>query len=705
MTKKFTFIVIMMLLFGAASYSQTATLGTVASYPGSSVTVPLNVTNWTNVGAITLEIRWTAGYLTYTGITNKDPNLLNPVITANDSVFHLTWTNPLGSTFNGKLFDLNFVFNGTASTTLNFTPSCQVTTVGLSLLPVTYSNGGVNAATGLAQSAAIDNITAATGAMISVPLKYAGFGNNVGAVTQMIHYDATALSFVNLSTAGNLSGAIAYASGGIITITWSNTAGKNINWANGNQFILNFVYNGFSATPLNFAPGCVISTTTPIATIPVTYTNGTVTPGAPVGTCALGNITGAVQGQDYEVPLTLAIPAGISSITLHIPFDSPRLSFIGATSLAKPAQTLVNATGNVINITYTNGSAPTINGVFLKLRFKYNGVGTANVNFGGGCLFTDALLNTLQIGYTNGTIVPGTAAADATIGFVSNVAVGSEVDIPVDFANLPVTMGSATMYLGFDASMLTYIGVMNNTFGATCWSPSSGAVNIAWASAASTNINGTFLKLRFIYNGGGSGTCGSWVSFKDGCEMDNHSAAIVPVNWNNGGVNLKWKISGLLRYDNTPNPLLPLQNFTVYLKNNPSGTTVASVTTDASGYFEFSNFNGNYKLDAAAPGGEAWYGDFDDVVTLFNYSFYADPIPYQTPLRLLAGDVVVNNSIDFDDVVAEFNFAFYGVQPPEFDAPLWLFETPTLGVNCADVANQNFFGLCAGDVLGNNPTP
>ena len=70
MTKKFTILMTVMLLFGMASFSQTATIATVTASPGETVTVPLTVTDFTDIGAITLEIGFDPGVISFIGLQN-----------------------------------------------------------------------------------------------------------------------------------------------------------------------------------------------------------------------------------------------------------------------------------------------------------------------------------------------------------------------------------------------------------------------------------------------------------------------------------------------------------------------------------------------------------------------------------------------------------------------------------------------------------
>ena len=166
---------------------------------------------------------------------------------------------------------------------------------------------------------------------------------------------------------------------------------------------------------------------------------------------------------------------------------------------------------------------------------------------------------------------------------------------------------------------------------------------------------------------------------------------------------MKFKISGTLKYNSDPNPRIPLEGFTVILKSGAS--IIATTTTHAvTGYYEFYTTNGTYTLEASAPVTSSWYADIDDVTAINDYTGGYDGIPYLNALRLLAADVNQNGDVDIDDIT-DLNDRTGGYSNPDYTAPDWVFETPSITVSCSDVLNTDFMGLCSGNVLGSNPTP
>ena len=706
MTKKFTLMMLMLLIFGSVSFSQTAKLKNVPASPGESVLDSLMVTGFTNIGSITFNIRYKPSVMTFNGITPVSGFMAN----ATDSTIHIVYTAPTPPgthTFpDGLLVKLNFTYLGMTSSPLNFLGSCEVTQ-GLSVIHPVYTNGSVYPYTLNSTKATIVSATAATGGNVPVVIKYDNFGNNVGAITQKIHYDPTKLTFINVTSSGTLGGATASAVGGVVSIAWTNTGGTSINWPT-NTLVLNFQYIGSTVTNLEFYPGCIISTNGG-ANIPVSYFNGVVSlNNSPAAHADLTPVINANQGQEVQVPLMLSgFPAGTAAFTLNIPYDSPRMSFIGVVNNVQPVT--VNQNGSTLTIAWTDYTTPNINSTtvpFLKLKFRYNGIGVANVSFGNGCVFdqlSGGIINNVQVAYTNATVTPAVAAITANIGFVG-AAAGANVLVPVTFSNPagPVNnMGALTMYINFDYNKLTFVDAQNNIHGASVtMNPVSHKISIAWASGSPADLTGKFLDLRFICNLGGSAP----VTFADGCELANISAAIVPVNWVNGGVNLMFKVSGLLKYDSEPDPGIALVGYTVNLKTNPGNVIVASAVTDASGYYELLALPGNYTLDAVPSGTAMWDATIFDVIAMFDYT-NGTALPYQNALRLRAGDVNENGDIDIFDVIALFDRISNGTTPSDYTEPDFIFENPLLTVGSADLPNQNFMGISSGNVLGTNTTP
>ncbi|MFH1159661.1 MAG: cohesin domain-containing protein [bacterium] len=270
--------VIFLVFFGSSVFCQTASLPTVTANPGENVTLPITVTNFINIGAITLYIQFDPAVLTFITLTGQPSGTLAGIIGGN--ILSIAWSDLTPLTISsGTLMNLVFTYNGPGTSPLTFLPGCEVAQmVGIIPIPivVAYTNGLVSPNLSNPTKATLLAPCAITGTAVSVPIKYEGFGSNVGSITQKIQYDPAKLTYTSVTMTGNLAGGSANASGGIITIAWSNPSGASINYP-GNQFILNFIYTGTTATNLIFYPGCLITTNATV-NIPVSYFDGTITP-------------------------------------------------------------------------------------------------------------------------------------------------------------------------------------------------------------------------------------------------------------------------------------------------------------------------------------------------------------------------------------------------------------------------------------------
>lgn len=731
MKKKFTLMMLLLLIFGSVSFGQaTASLAPpITASPGEVVVVPLMVTNFNSVGAITFQIDFETSMLNFTNITpTVEPGNFNAHMNGSSLIITYTASPPNWLTINGKLLDINFIYTGPGTTPLNFIPSgCEVVTGTMVPIPVTYTNGSVSQDLTITTTATLVGGTASTGGPIAVQLRYENFLVNAGAITQNVHYDVSKMDFVSAEGQGTLAGVIGSASGGVVHLVWTNPTGAVINWTSGsptNKILLNFVYTGNTTAPLEFYPGCIISTTTP-TNIKVSYYNGSVSPGPQVANATLGSITGALQGQDYEIPLTLsgfdALGANTAgAITLNISFNSPRLSFINASS--NPHGATVNASGSVVSIVWTNPSPGLLDGEFLKLKFKYNGIGVANLNFDAGCLFTTTTGNPIQVGYTNGTITPNAPPQHAYIGMPTG-AIGADIAVPVYFTDMPADVGAITLYIAFDDSKLTYHPVTDfPSVGSANFSVTGNVIQIAWTSATPWSLINTanFCNLNFHINGGGSAP----ITFEDGCEIANNampSPVIIPTSWHNGGVNMvnmTYMVSGFLTYNNVSNS--PLVGFTVYLQDGPQPippaispipANIASTTTNVNGYFEMWVPNGTYYLYASTT--TPWNTtavNSGDVIQLRLYIanqpntiLYPVTPPPPWSLRQLAVNINCDGYINSGDVIA-LRLRIANQPSPNYLASDWIFQNPVVIMNNANI-NQNFMGILSGDGNGSYPNP
>ncbi len=707
--RKFTLTLLVILAFGSLSFGLGATakltpLVTTAS-PNENVAINLQVTNFNSIGSFQFYVQVDPAVMTFinvTGFTHTGlPDMSPPTVIYGNTVT-LLWTSTTPHTWaDGTLLTLNFKYKGLTSPISFDVPNCEVAS-GMPPIPIaiSYTNASISPFMGNTEQAHIGTVSAATGSNISVPVTYTGAGGtSVGAITQRIAYDPGKLTFINVTGSGQLnSGSLSTTpSSGIVEIVWSNPAGVSINTL-GTRFNVNFQYTGSTTTIVSFSTGCeIVTPSVPATNIPVTYNSGSVAPlGPPTAFASLPVLTTAVQGQLIDVPLTLTgMPSNTTNFNINLTYDNPRMSFVGAYNAIQPVLAVPN--GNTIAITNVNPltAIPSINGQFLVLRFKYNGVGKANITFASDCQFNNG--STIVVGYTNGSVSPALATGNANIGTLSATS-PSAVSIPVTFDNMPTNIGSVQMKIKFDATKLTYVNASPSIVSIT-----GDVLTIFWSSTTPTNINGTFITLNFNY--AAASNASTQVTFTDGCEvsyMSGTTPVIVPTNWNNGGVNSLFKLSGVLKYDNHPPYPNTLAGFTVTLKTSPGDVFVGTTTTNASGYYEFMVANGSYKITTTAPVSATWFASEASSYLIFYYANGYDLIPDPTPLKYLAGDVNLDGWMFEDDAYDVF-YRANGYLLPDYLAPDWLFQIPVVTVSGTNLPNQDYFGICSGDVAGEGP--
>jgi len=128
------------------------TIGVVSAADGETADLPITVTNFNNVGAISLKITYDNTVLTFEEIENPPANVTFNV-NASDGTLSIGWfdetvTSPINIS-DGKLVDLVFKSNGKSSP-VNFvtsgTDACDISDENGNDLSMTYNNGGVTAA-------------------------------------------------------------------------------------------------------------------------------------------------------------------------------------------------------------------------------------------------------------------------------------------------------------------------------------------------------------------------------------------------------------------------------------------------------------------------------------------------------------------------------------------------------------------------------
>jgi len=145
--KKILFLFFAVLMMSTYSFSQiTVTAGSVTANPGDSVVVPITVTNFSSVGAITLKLQYTTSSLTWGRALNFDSQLTGALAGNASGVVTIAWDAVNGmSLASGKLVDLKFLYTG-GNATLTFTAASEIADINGNVLTVSYTGGSVKPA-------------------------------------------------------------------------------------------------------------------------------------------------------------------------------------------------------------------------------------------------------------------------------------------------------------------------------------------------------------------------------------------------------------------------------------------------------------------------------------------------------------------------------------------------------------------------------
>lgn len=688
MIKRIYQLIFVLLFTVSGVMAQTVQIHDVVEEPGV-ILVPLDMLNFTNVGAITLDIEYDSDLLTFSGFENPAFGGIMTNYIGDEDILRVTWQSMNGISINGKLLDLKFSYPGGFSTPVAVT-GAEIAGSNLAPIAATFIPGSVSQITTTNVVSLVDPGLVLVGGTATVPVTIVGpdFGA-VNSITLKIAYDPAKLVYAG-KVEHAIAGVVASASNdGLLTLTWIGSPKNFTSLAT--LLDLKFVYNGGGDADLAFYSGSEIADA--LSPIAVNYVNTVVSPlfGDPLLT--LGTVDGT-PGTLVTIPIDAADFAGfeVGAITLKIGYDPAKLTYSSIQSSI--LGWIVSASNGVLSIHRANSGGLTISdGLLLDIKFMYNGGGLASVEFGPGTLITDTDLETIPVGFVNGMVVPADHDAKLTIGTVSGTT-SFPVVVPISASDFDaaVTVGSITLKVGFPAGKLIFTGISNPAFAGWVVASTTNQVTLNWSNSTGQVLAGLLLELNFNYPGTGAAP----VVFNPGVELYDTDLNLIPISLENGGVNITpggFKVSGYLVYADQANT--PLPNSEVYLMSSDGLTILETVVTDVNGYYEFLNVaDGDYKLDASTT--IAWGGvDIDDAIDV--YDFWDTGAPVLSGIFFTAADVNVDSIVDIDDAIDIYDAWNDGVLPATWNAPNWVFENPDVTVSGSDVS-VDVQGLCAGDV-------
>ena len=465
--RKILFFVILSLFSATNLFGQiTMTIDDVTGTTGTNVSVPIDVTNFNNVGAISLKIDYDGSILTYVGVENAAASFINSGI---NGVVTLGWfdfsgTNPL-NLGNAKLVDLVFTYNGGTSN-LTFNEGISEISDGDGLpLAVAYTNGSVSGGAPPALPAPTLNSPAngATDQSLTPTLDWSDVGGAASYSVQVATDQGFSTLVVDQSGLGVSTYDVPVSTLSENTLYYwranATDGAETSNWS----------------TPFNFT---TLTTPPPPTDITMTLEN-----------------TGGYAGQQVLVPLNVTNFNDIGGISLKIQFDDGVLTFSG---IENPAAALgANAVNGVLTLYWFDltSSNPLNLGDSKLCDLEFNLIGgSSNLTFlTAQCEISDSPGESLTIVYIDGIVTELPPPPAAPI--LDNPSNGA-VDQPltptlswngvIDAASYGVQLSTDS---GFGTLIIDESGVIPTSFDVGAGLLDYGETYY-WR-ANSTNVNGT----------------------------------------------------------------------------------------------------------------------------------------------------------------------------------------------------------------------
>ncbi len=531
MKKTILFVAVILLMLTKMATSQVATLETLNGSYGS-MQVRVDLTGFTEaVGAVTMRIGFDSNVASFTGIGYEAiASGINANVVGDEIV--VAWSSTDAVLVSGTAFKLIFSYTG-GSCNLTFNEGCEISNGSGSLFATTFTNGAINQPTGAIAS--IGNQPGVLSIVNELPITFTGFvaspmTERVGAITLNVGYDVNTLAFVGIA---GLAGAVANDLSGVIHITWSSETAINLNSTN---LRLQFSYLG-GTSYVNFVGTNSISKANgdPIS---VSFGNGQITQPSTISKVILDTVVGQVSGIT-EVPVMFTgFSESQGSITMHISYNTGVLNFVGTSGLSGVN---ANAENGIVTLVWSNANGEQISS--FKLLFNYLG-GTSNLEFTGLNEIANTSGDVLSVVYGDGIVIQPTATVNVSLGNIYLTSGNSIITVPINVNGSASAVHGATMYVNFDQTKLTYIGIENAPSGTVAnQDPSTKTIIITWANPSGSIVNANvFLNLKFAFTGGAY-NCSVPIYFttynSNASMLANGSGENLLANWSDGSVNLK----------------------------------------------------------------------------------------------------------------------------------------------------------------------
>lgn len=492
--KMMMFLSIMLLSFATVSYAQSVSLPDTTVAAGTTVNLPIKVSNLSKVGAISLAFNYNTTALTYKGFVaspdlNVNPDLVKEA-TAGSIKFAWYATSSVNIT-NGVIGYLTFTLKSGKGDVKFDQALCELSAIPFANINATFKDGSIGEPAAQPAALTVGSLEAKKGDTVSVALSATSL-KNIGSLSLTVNYSTSALKFVGFANNVNSFTVPTANTDGKLNIGWISTTGKDFD---GKLIDVKFVLLGGTSTVS--VSGEV---TNPAAqAVAVLFNPGTITEKVappPVVGLSLGAVR-ATANKTVTVPMMVTEVSKIGSLSLKLKYDAAVLAFKEIKNFAGTGSVTTGETNGTLTLGYANTTPVTVtNGKLMDVVFTYKG-GTTDVTFDPTSEITDDKGTTITaITYTKGNVKVNAApvmtkVADQTVK--ENEKLTFDV-AATDVENDPVAFTAGTLPKGATFATKTFTwtpgytdaGTYNVTFFAT---DSLGALDSTVAKIVVTNVN------------------------------------------------------------------------------------------------------------------------------------------------------------------------------------------------------------------------
>ena len=344
----------------------------------------------------------------------------------------------------------------------------------------------------------ISTVSAEDGENVSVPVTVENF-NNVGAITLVINYDPSVLTFEGLQNTPR-GGFFSDASNGELTIGWFESDPQDpnpISIEQGTLLDLQFTFAGGSSDLAIDESGSEIADIESNV-ISTTFNDGVVS--GDIGELSLGVVQDASPGEIVNVALSGSDLTGVGAVSIFVGFDSSVLRFEGLDNEQSGLDLQASAQDGVVTIGGIDADLQGVDfdGTIVELTFTFLG-GSSPLIVQADSEINDTTDQVKPFGVVNGSVT----GAMPLVSVPNTTALTNDTTIvPVNIENLS-SVGSLTLRVQFDDFALDFVdatdGVQN--FNLTVNQNQTGIIEIQGFSITGVDLSSKSIDLRFVTAG------------------------------------------------------------------------------------------------------------------------------------------------------------------------------------------------------------